>query len=639
MNDTKSRILDAAESLFAEQGYGATSLRNIIAAAGVNLAAVHYHFGTKEELFAAVVERRAGPVNRERLEMLAQAEREAAAGRLSVERVVEAFLAPAFRRATDPERGAAFRKLLGRIQMESGLLRRVLDKNLAPVIARFGAAFRNALPDVPGEEIAWRMFFASGAMARALMSTEDIEIISGGKVKAYEPEDVMKRLIAFVSAGFRGAVLAVMLAAAGAAQTRGPLELSLRRAVELATSREGNPRVRIAEEGVRQARSRSAQARAALLPDVEASVTQQNITRNIAAFGVRFDAPGFEIPEVVGPFHVFDARGTLTQTVFDFSAIRRYQASKAGADSAREEREAVYDAVASQVARAYVAAQRAGAEVEAAQANVELAQALVRQGEHQRAVGTGTGIEVTRARVQLANEQQRLLVAENDRRRTRLELARAIGLRLDTPVELADPLVYTPVDPTTEEQARMLALETRRDLKAQQEREENARLAASATKLERLPAVRAFGDYGTIGSSIHQSLPTRTLGVSLAIPVFDGGRREARRAESQSQHQAERLRTEDLREQIELEVRLALDALRSAQEQVEVSQAAVGLAQEELASARRRVEAGVVPGLEVTDAQTRLARARDNRIAALYGYELARIELGQATGTVRQMIR
>jgi outer membrane protein TolC len=270
---------------------------------------------------------------------------------------------------------------------------------------------------------------------------------------------------------------------------------------------------------------------------------------------------------------------------------------------------------------------------------VALAERVLKQAESQRAAGTGTGIEITRARVQLSNEQQQLLVAENDRRRTRLELARAIGLRLDTPLELTDRLAYTPVEPEVRERAQKIAAETRRDLKAQQEKEATSRLTAHATKMERLPAVSAFADYGSIGSSVNHAIPTRTYGVAVKVPIFDGGRRDARRAESQSQARAERVRTEDLREQIELEVRLALDALESAEEQVKVAEAGLALAENELAQAERRYGAGVASGLEVTDAQTRVARARDNRIAALFGYQAARIELGQATGTIRQMVQ
>jgi len=258
---------------------------------------------------------------------------------------------------------------------------------------------------------------------------------------------------------------------------------------------------------------------------------------------------------------------------------------------------------------------------------------------NQKAAGTGTGIEITRAQVQLSNEKQRLLVAEDESRRARLQLLRAVGLRLDTPVELTDKLEFIPVDAVTLEQAKAEALKSRKDLQAQQERELNARLASSATTLERLPSVAGFADYGSIGTGLGNALPTRTYGVSVRVPIFDGGRRDARRAEAASQYRQERIRTSDLKEQVELDLRLALDSLASATEQVKVAEEGLGLAENELTQARRRYEAGVTSSLEVTDAQTRLERARDNRTAALFNYNQARIDLAQATGTIQRIVQ
>jgi outer membrane protein TolC len=123
------------------------------------------------------------------------------------------------------------------------------------------------------------------------------------------------------------------------------------------------------------------------------------------------------------------------------------------------------------------------------------------------------------------------------------------------------------------------------------------------------------------------------------VPLFDGGRRDARRQESTSLLRQERIRRHDLEQQIELEVRLALDALRSAEEQVKVAEEGLTLTQEEVAQAQRRYQAGVTSSLEITDAQTRLERARENRIAALFSYHAARIDLGQAMGAIRRMIQ
>ena len=419
-----------------------------------------------------------------------------------------------------------------------------------------------------------------------------------------------------------------------------PVELSLKRAVQLATAPDGNTRVQLTSEALKQAESRRLQSRASLLPDLSAAFTEQNQTRNLGAMGIRIASPipGFQIPSFVGPFTTLDARVSATQSVFDISAYRRYHAAKMAVSAARSDVKGTDEQVAAQVARAYLSAVRADADVEAAKANVALSEAVVKQAENQKTAGTGTGIEITRARVQLANDRQRLLIAENARRSALLQLLRAIGLSLDTDIVLTDRLTDAPIDGLTLEQAKAKALEDRPDYQAQREREDAARISASAVKLERVPTLGAFGDYGESGTGFGNSLPTRTVGISVRIPVFDGGRRDARRAESASQARSEKVRTKDLREQIELDVRLALDALRSAGEQVKVAKEGLELAENEMTQARRRYDAGVAVSLEVTDAQTRLARARDNQTAALYNYNVARIDLAQSVGGVKRMV-
>jgi outer membrane protein len=417
-----------------------------------------------------------------------------------------------------------------------------------------------------------------------------------------------------------------------------PLRLTLKRAVTIAM--ENNAGVRIAAEIAQQAGDRVAQARAALLPNVDAQVSQSSQTRNLAALGFRLTSPelGISIPNFVGPFNVFDARATGIQNILDVSVIRRYQASKAGHAAARRGIDVAGEEAASAVARAYVAALRADAEMEAVRDNVTLAEAILRQAEELRTAGTGTGMEVTRAQVQLAHERQRLIVVENDRQRARFQLLRMMGLDLDTEIALDDVLEYRTVSVDTIREALTRALGERPDYQAQRERESNARLAASATKLERVPSVAFFGDYGTIGTSVNHTFVTRTYGVTASIPVFDGGRRDARRAEAVSQQRAEHVRTTDLEKQIGLEIKIALDSLRSADEEVRVAREGLKLAEAELEQARRRYSSGVAPSLEVTQAQTELARARDNVVLALFHHTQARIDLGQATGTLRNEI-
>ena len=261
--------------------------------------------------------------------------------------------------------------------------------------------------------------------------------------------------------------LAWILCAVQVAWAAGPIELSLKRAVEVAVSPEGNTRIQLSDEALKQAQAKSAEARAALLPDLEASLTDRDQTANLAAMGIKVvvPIPGFQFPTFVGPFTTMDARATVTQSVFDFSSIRRFQASKVGVSAARSDVDSTEEQVAAQVARAYLAAVRADADVETAQSDVTLAEAVLKQAENQKAAGTGTGIEITRAKVQLANDRQRLLVAGNQRTSARLQLLRVMGLRLDTELELTDKLAYMPVDAVTMEQARAQALKERPDLR------------------------------------------------------------------------------------------------------------------------------------------------------------------------------
>jgi outer membrane protein len=420
-----------------------------------------------------------------------------------------------------------------------------------------------------------------------------------------------------------------------------PLQLSLKQAVDMALAPDGNTRVKLAEEAIQQAEARSAEARAALLPDIEGAVSEENQTRNLRAFGFTFpNAPilGFIIPTFVGPFDVFDARASVTQSIFDFSSIRNYQAAKVTAEAIKADNQGTRDQVTDQVARAFLAGLRAQAGLDTAKANVELSEALLKLSQSLKTAGTGTGIEVTRAEVQLANDRQQLLVAENALERSHLELLKVIGLRLENPVELNGALGYVPTENVDVTQALSIARANRAELKAQQYREDSARLSHSAVKFERLPSLEAFGDYGSSGTAIDNSVPTRTYGASLKIPIYDGGRRDARRAESASQYRQEQIRMQDLRDQVELDVRVAIENLRSADAEVKTAEDGLKLSENELAQAQRRYKAGVTNSVEVTDAQTRLQRARDNRINALYNYNLARIDLGTATGTIRGML-
>ena len=203
---TKQKILDAAEGLFMEHGYEATSLRQITAGAGVNLAAVHYHFGSKEELFQAVLTRRLDPMNQERVALLTRFEGDAAPAPLPCEKILTAMFVPALKLARDPERGGTnFLRLLGRAYADPApFIRQFLSDQYAVMIARFKAAFGRALPQLPKKELSWRLHFVMGALSYTLAGTDVLKLIAAlAPGESVNDELLLRRLVPFLIAGLK----------------------------------------------------------------------------------------------------------------------------------------------------------------------------------------------------------------------------------------------------------------------------------------------------------------------------------------------------------------------------------------------------------------------------------------------------
>lgn len=200
--DTRSRILDAAESLFMEHGFDATTLRMITAEAHANLAAVNYHFGSKEALIEEVFRRRLTWLNEQRIAALDALEAEAQGAPLKPRQIVESFFGVAIRMAADSAGGRTFMRLLGRTYTEpSEFVRRFLAEEYAAVIARYKAAFFKALPDVPQEEFLWRFHFMMGAMSYAVSGADALRIL--GPIDDPDPEALYARLMSFLIGGLR----------------------------------------------------------------------------------------------------------------------------------------------------------------------------------------------------------------------------------------------------------------------------------------------------------------------------------------------------------------------------------------------------------------------------------------------------
>jgi outer membrane protein TolC len=408
--------------------------------------------------------------------------------------------------------------------------------------------------------------------------------------------------------------------------TSGEIALSLADAIDRGLRH--NLGAVLAEAEVSAAGGARRAALASLLPQLRASVAESRLKVNLAAYG--FSLPG--MPEIVGPFNVFDARASLHQTVLDFAALNRSHAASSSLEAAREDERSVRDLVVLVCGQLYLRAVAGESRIESARAQLETAEALLALARDRKTSGLGAGIDVLRARVQVEARQQRLIVAEQEAARERLELARAIGLPLGQSFRLSDSMPSAASVSMTVEEATRRAWEERPDLKAARARVEAAEATVESARGERLPSLTVDADYGAIGSDVSSSRPTFTLGAALHVPIFEGGRVSARVSEAQAHLSSARAGLADQRARIYYEVQTVFLDLKAAADRVEVAQSTLSLAREQLRQARDRFAAGVADNLEVVQAQETLAAAEESLITSVYAFDAAKLSLAHAVG-------
>jgi outer membrane protein len=439
-------------------------------------------------------------------------------------------------------------------------------------------------------------------------------------------------LVTVVSILFSAASLAAQEIPGAAKITTGqPAALSYEQAVRLAI--ENNLATLRAHERRNEARGQQEQARAPLLPNVSGVAYQASLTMNLVALGFQPGTfPGIS-KTFLGPFKNFDARLLLRQSVFDLSAIRNYQAGKAGVRVAELSESLAREEVASRTGLSYLEALRADRAVVAAQANVELAQALLQLARDQRNAGVATGVDVIRAQTRLAEQQTGLAQAQTDSEQARLNLQRLIGLPLGGPLTLTDQLRFVEDPLPSVETAVSQAAQDRREIQVAEEENRVTQLELQSVRAEHLPSLEVVGDYGSSGITPGSfDLPTRRVAVQLNVPIFNGGLTQGRVTAAASRQRQTELSLANVRGQVEEDVRLALTTLRTAAVQVRAADESVTLAQRELEMARDRFRAGVADNLEVITAQTSLANARVSQVTALAQHNAARLNLAAALG-------
>lgn len=398
---------------------------------------------------------------------------------------------------------------------------------------------------------------------------------------------------------------------------------------------EHNLGVLLAEETAAGASGNRAVVLSELLPHVSGSVSQERRKTNLEAFGFPLRA---DFPRIVGPFSVFDARVFLTQTVLDMSAVNDLRAADHSVSAARHSARSARDLVVLVAANLYLQTLATGARAETARAQLDTATTLHQQAISLRQGGLVAGIDVVRAEVRLSTERQRVTAATNDFEKSKLQLARVIGLPVGQAFELSQEIPFVPVPEITLEVALERAYRERPDYLAAQERVQAAESARRAIVGEALPSVKVTADYGAIGLHISSSLPTFSIVGALSVPIFEGGRVQGRLAQADSELRTRRAEAEDAKVEIYYDVRTAFLDLKATEEELQTATRARELADQQLTQSRDRFAAGVTSNIEVVQSQEAVALASEQYISALYGFNVAKAMLARSLGTAEEAV-
>ncbi|MGH9758294.1 MAG: TolC family protein [Candidatus Acidiferrales bacterium] len=414
----------------------------------------------------------------------------------------------------------------------------------------------------------------------------------------------------------------------------GVLPLSLSDAIERGLKQ--NLGVLLSSQDIRAARGAKWKELSALLPQVTASPFINVSQIDLGEYGFTF--PG--VSSAIGPFSYFDARAGLNQTLFNWKAINKTRGAAENEKAAAYSYKDARDLVVLAVGYTYLRSIADQARIDTAGAEVKVAQALSDQASDQVKAGTSPSIDALRAQVELKTRQQQWIQTKNDFAIQKLTLARVIGLAPGQEFEITDKSPYQPLDGITLDEALARAYASRSDFQAAVASEKAAEYERKAAVAGYYPSLSLNADYGVAG----QHPATNAHGVfdvrgTLTIPIFEGGRTHGEVLEAEAQFAQSRERVENLRSQIDSDVRTAMLNLESSSEEVAVARDNVGLAEQTLTQSRDRFSAGVTDTVEVVQAEEQVASAHENYISSLYNYNYAKISLARALGAAEQSVK
>lgn len=385
-------------------------------------------------------------------------------------------------------------------------------------------------------------------------------------------------------------------------------------------------------ESERTARGERLLALSQLLPQVSAGVSEDVRQTSKAVLGIKTVS---QIPRVIGPYSYSSADASVSATLFSFSSIQRFRAAQTAAQAARLSYQDTLDVVTLVVGNAYLLVIEAASRIQAQDALVRNAQALYNQALDSFQAGTAPKIDVTRTEVQLHTEQYSLSVDRNNFDIAKLNLARTIGLPLGQQFEIADQLPYAEINPATVEEALKNAYLSRSDFRAALDSERAAERTLSGARGERYPVVAMNGSYSDIGTTFGHSNGNFSVQADVRVPLFTGGRIKGEITEAEAALRQRKAEAENIRGQVDYDVRTAFLNLNAAREQVDVARRNVDLANENLGRSKDRFASGVTDSVEVVQAEQSLASANDQYITSVYSHNAAKLSLARALGVAR----
>lgn len=387
-----------------------------------------------------------------------------------------------------------------------------------------------------------------------------------------------------------------------------------------------------ATQALRQSQGQSKVALSGLLPNVNGTVNENFQTTDLRAQGFRFNFPGFSIPAVIGPFNYADVRAHVSQTILDFAAIDNYRAANEVMNANRYSAQDARDLIVLAVGGTYLQTVATKARVASEEAQLKSANAVYQQSLQQFEQGLIAKVDADENQVQALTHQQRLLSLRNDLAKQKITLARMIGLPVNDQYDITDDVPFSPATPLTLEDALSQAFKQRADLKAADAQVRAAERAHAAARAEHYPSLVVTGDYGGIGVNPSQMQTTYTAQASLKIPIWQGGRAQGDIEESDAALAQRRAEDEDLKGQIESDVRSAYLDLQAAASQVELAQKNVEVTKEALELTRQKVEAGVIDTVQYVQAQETVTNAEFDYINGVFAHNIAKLSLARAMG-------